>query len=240
MCAMRDTELLTYLFGASEEPIVAQCGAWLASSSRFRAFLTANRDKARKKARGICDSESMRDLQLELDTAYHLLLDHRYLVEYETFLAGRTRGPDFTVTVKDKGAFNVEVKRLRSAGEFRQWANAICDKLDQLPPGMPNVVLVGVEGTARKSLDADQAMTRLRRLAEAGDNEVFISRGLPSARAFLQASARLSGVLQHSGWGGPASGRTGDQASLWRNPQATHPLPASEQKALVFCLTQPG
>ena len=227
----RDNELLTYLFGASEEPIVAQCAAWLAASARFRAFLTANRDKARKKVRSVGDSESLRDLQLELDTAYHLSLERRYTLEYETYLAGKTRGPDFTVTVQGKSAFNVEVKRLRSAGEFRHWADAICDKLDQMPPSIPNVLLVGAEQPARKSLDAAQAMTRLRRLAEAGDNSVFTSRGLPDARTFLRESVRLSGVLHHGVWGDAAGG----QATLWLNTQTKHPLPASEHKALVRC-----
>lgn len=229
---MRDDELLAFLFGASAEPVVAQCGVWLAASPRFRDFLTANRDKVRKKARGVSTSESMRDLQLELDTAYHLLLDRRYLLEYEKYLSGKTRGPDFTVTVKDKAAFNIEVKRLRSAGEFAQWANAICDKLDQMPPGMPNILLVGTEQPARKSIDAAQAMTRLRRLAEAKDEKVFTSRGLPDARAYIRESMRLSGVLQHSQWGQA----TGGQATLWLNPQAKHPLPASEEKALLRCL----
>lgn len=235
MSVAADNELLAYLFGASDEPIVARCGAWLAASARFRAFLVANKDKARKKIRGITDSESMRDLQLELDTAYHLLLDRRYSLEYEKYLAGKTRGPDFTVTIHDKGAFNVEVKRLRSAGEFRHWADAICDKLDQMPPSIPNVLLVGTEQPARKSIDAAQAMARLRRLADAKDEGVFTSRGLPDARAFLRASARLSGALQHSQWGDEPGG----QASLWLNPQAKHPLPASEQQALVRCFEQP-
>lgn len=231
MSAARNDELLAYLFGASDEPIVAQCGAWLAASARFHTFLTANRDKARKKIRGICDSEGMRDLQLELDTAYHLLLNRRYTLEYEKYLAGKVRGPDFTVTAPDKSAFNIEVKRLRSAGEFRHWADAICGKLDQMPPSIPNFILVGAEQAARKSLDAVQAMTRLRRLAEAGDDGVFTSRGLPDARAFLRESARLSGVLHHGQWGDASGG----QASLWLNPQAKHPLPASEQKALLLC-----
>ncbi|HZC07368.1 MAG TPA: hypothetical protein VE338_17165 [Ktedonobacterales bacterium] len=232
MPTTRDNELLTYLFGASDEPVVAQCAAWLEASARFRAFLTANRDKARKKIRGAGDSESMRDLQLELDTAYHLLLDRRYTLEYERYMAGKTRGPDFTVIVKDKGAFNIEVKRLRSAGEFRHWADAICDKLDQMPPSIPNILLVGTEQPARKSIDAAQAMTRLRRLAEAGDTSVFTSRGLPDARAFLRESMRLSGVLHHSQWGDASGG----QASLWLNAQAKHPLPVSEHKALLLGL----
>lgn len=232
MPTMRDDELLAFVFGASAEPIVAQCSAWLAASARFRDFLAANRDKARKKARGVSTGESMRDLQLELDTAYHLLLDHRYLLEYEKYLSGKTRGPDFTVTVNDKASFNIEVKRLRSAGEFSQWANAVCDKLDQMPTGAPNILLVGTEQPARKSIGAAQAMARLRRLAEAKDEHVFTSRGLPDARAYIRESARLSGVLQHSQWGEA----TGGQATLWLNTQAKHPLPASEEKALLRCL----
>lgn len=232
MPAMRDEELLAYLFSGSSEPIAAQCAIWLAASDHFRAFLLANRDKIRKKARTITQSETMRDLQLELDTAYHLTQDRRYLLEYEKYLAGKARGPDFTVTVKDKSAFNVEVKRLRSAGEFAQWANAICDKLTQLPPGMPNILLVGTEQPERKSIGAAQAMARLRRLAEAKDEQVFTSRGLSDARAYIRESARLSGVLQHSQW----AEATGAQTALWLNPQAKHPLPAAEQKALLRCL----
>jgi hypothetical protein len=74
-------------------------------------------------------------------------------------------------------------------------------------------------------------MTRLRRLADAGDDSVFTSRRLPDARAFLRASARLSGVLQHSQWGDESGG----QATLWLNEQAKHPLAASEHKALLLC-----
>ena len=236
MPAMRDEDLLAYLFGESGEPIVAQCAGWLTASDRFRVFLLANRDKVRKKARTITQSETMRDLQLELDTAYHLTQDRRYLLEYEKYLAGKTRGPDFTVTVKDKTSFNVEVKRLRSAGEFAQWANAICDKLTQMPPGMPNILLVGTEQPERKSIGAAQAMARLRRLAEAKDEQVFTSRGLPDARAYIRESARLSGVLQHSQWSDSAGG----QATLWLNPQAKHPLPTAEQKALLRCLAGDG
>lgn len=98
---------------------------------------------------------------------------------------------------------------------------------------MPNILLVGTEQPARKSIDAAQAMTRLRRLAEAKDEKVFTSRGLPDARAYIRECMRLSGVLQHSQWGDAS----GAQATLWLNPQARHPLPATEEKALLRCLT---
>jgi hypothetical protein len=39
-------------------------------------------------------------------------------------------------------------------------------------------------------------------------------------------------VIHHSQWGAEPGG----QASLWLNPQAKHPLPASDQKALLLCL----
>lgn len=232
MPAEPDSDLLTYLFGTLQEPLVERCARWLAASARFRGFVAANKDKVRKKVRGIGDSEGMRDLQLELDTAYHLLLDRRFDLEYEKYLAGKIRGPDFTVVVKDKGAFNVEVKRLRSAGEFRQWADAICDKLDQMPPSIPNILLVGTEPATRKSLDATQATARLRRLAEANDDNVFARRGMPTARAYLRESGRLSGVLHRRAWDDEAGG----EVALWLNAQAKHPLASDEQKALLLCL----
>ncbi|MBF6590663.1 MAG: hypothetical protein IVW57_09045 [Ktedonobacterales bacterium] len=227
-----NSDLLTYLFGTLQEPLVERCARWLAASPRFRAFVAANQDKVRKKVRGISESEGLRDVQLELDTAYHLLLDRRFDLEYEKYLAGKLRGPDFTVAVKGKGAFNVEVKRLRSAGEFRQWADAICDKLDQMPPSIPNVLLMGTASATRKSLDATQAMTRLRRLAEANDDSVFTRRGLPTARAYLRESVRLSAVLHRRAWDDEAGG----EVNLWLNAQAKHPLASDQQKALLLCL----
>jgi hypothetical protein len=232
MPADPDSNLLTYLFGTLQEPLVERCARWFAASSRFRAFIAANKDKVRKKVHGIGDSEGMRDLQLELDTAYHLLLDRRFELEYEKYLAGKIRGPDFTVVVKDKGAFNVEVKRLRSAGEFRQWADAICDKLDQMPPSIPNILLVGTASATRKSLDAPQALARLRRLAEANDDNVFTQRGLPTARAYLRESVRLSGVLHCRAWDDEA----GREVTLWLNAQAKHALASDEPKALLRCM----
>ncbi|GAC1455439.1 MAG: hypothetical protein PVSMB4_15930 [Ktedonobacterales bacterium] len=232
MPAEPDKNLLTFLFGTLQEPLVERCAHWLAASARFRAFVAANKDKVRKKVRGIGESEGMRDLQLELDTAYHLLLDRRFDLEYERYLAGKIRGPDFTVVVKDKGAFNVEVKRLRSAGEFRQWADAICDKLDQMPPSIPNLLVVGTASATRKSLDAAQAMTRLRRLAEANDDTVFTRRGVPTARAYLRESVRLSGVLHRRAW----DDATGGAVTLWLNAQAKHPLASDEQRSLLLCL----
>lgn len=232
MAAEPDNVLLAYLFGALDEPLVERCARWLTMSPRFRAFLAANKDKVRKKVRGIGESEGLRDLQLELDTAYHLLLNRRFDLEYEKYLAGKVRGPDFTVVVKDKGAFNVEVKRLRSAGEFHHWADAVCAKLDQMPPSIPNILLVGTELATRKSLDATQAMSRLRRLAEAHDDTVFTQRGVPTARAYLRESVRLSGVLHRRAWDDEAGG----DVSLWLNAQARHPLASDAQKAFLLCL----
>ncbi len=231
MPAERESELLTYIFGTLQEPLVERCTGWLASSSRFHAFLAAHKDKVRKKVRGIGDSEGMRDLQLELDTAYHLMLERHFDLEYEKYMAGKVRGPDLTVMVQDKGAFNVEVKRLRSAGEFRQWAEAICGKLDQMPPSIPNLLLVGAESASRKSLDATQAMARLQRLAEANDDNVFTRRGLPTAREYLRESVRLSGVLHRRAWDDETAG----VVTLWLNPLAKHPLASDEVKALLLC-----
>jgi hypothetical protein len=199
----------------------ARLGQRMAASPRFRAFVDAQRDKIRKKARGTADDEGLTDLLLELEVANWLLRDRGCTVHYETYLAGKTRGPDFTVTFKGHTRFHVEVKRLRGSAEFAKWADAVCDKLSQLPSGSINVLLVAGDAKGRGALAAPIAMTRVQTLAERTDDTVFVRRGLHGARDYLQQAQRLSGVVGWSGWHAEAGG----SASLWLNRQAKHPIP---------------
>jgi hypothetical protein len=221
MANLTTGELLTYLFGETTHPISARLGKRLAASPRFRAFVEAQRDKIRKKARGTADDEGLTDLHLELDVAHWLLRDRSCTVHYETYLAGKTRGPDFTVTFKGHTRFHVEVKRLRGSAAFAKWADAVCDKLGQLPTGSINVLLVAADARGRGALDAPSAMTRVQTLAERTDDAVFVRRGLHGARDYLRQAQRLSGVVGWSGWNAEADG----WASLWLNRQAKHPIP---------------
>ena len=212
-------ELCAYLFGAAAHPVSSQCAAWMAASPRFRAFVADHRDKIRRKVRSLRDDEGLRDLQLELDTAHRLLQERRFTLAYEQYLAGKTRGPDFTVTFKTWLRFNVEVKRLRSAPQPGRWADVICDKLDQLPPSIANVLLVATDATAAGDFDVARAMAELRVLAERKDDEFFTRRGLAGARDYLRKVQRLSAIVYRSAWETPDA-----RSVLWTNPQAKHPL----------------
>lgn len=229
MGQMTDSELLASIFGAESHALRAECAAWMASSRPFRAFLEEQAGKVRKKARQAGDAETLRDLRLEMDTAYRLLVsDRRVTLAYERYLADKARGPDFTVTFKGHVVFNVEVRRLRAPVSAGKFSAAICEKARQMPPSAINVLLVGVDAGASVDLDAAATIKRLIQRAEARQDDFFTQRGFRDARDFLRAHQRLSALLLRASWHdasppGPA---------LWLNPQAKHPLPADAQKLL--------
>jgi len=76
-------ELLTALFDGQSHLLAGRMAAWLASSRRFTAFVTTHHTKIRKKLRTAQEPESLRDLQLELETAYLLLRKRSLSLEYE-------------------------------------------------------------------------------------------------------------------------------------------------------------
>src|SRR5207237_4742727 len=129
--------------------LAVQFAHWVQASPRFRAFAEIYRDKIRKKVRGITEVEGYRDLQAELATAYFLVLERRFLVEYEKYGTGKQRGPDFSITYKTHIRFDVEVTRLRgaqagAAPEPSKLAHTLCVKLVQLPPRMINILVLAV------------------------------------------------------------------------------------------------
>jgi len=225
---MTDGELLASVFGEETLTLREACAGWIVSSRLFRAFLEANAGKIRRKARQAGDAESLRDLLLELDTAYHLLAERRVALAYERYLSEKTRGPDFTVTFKGHVVFNVEVRRLRAPVPAGKLAEVVAEKVRQMPPSASNVLLVGVDASATIELDPAATMKRLILRAEAKQDEYFIQRGWRDARDFLRALQRLSGVIVRSNWDDASSAGS----TLWLNPQARHPLPHDAQKLL--------
>ena len=229
-------ELIAYLFGADRSVLAADVGARLVASPRFRAFAEAYRDKIRKKARGLRDDEGRRDLTFELTIASHLLEERRFALEYESYGASQ-RAPDFRVTFRSTLRFNVEVRRLRGpASAFGPPSDAarlirvICDKLGQLPPAMINVLVLGAGGQSTSDPLAP-AMLWLQERAAQRDELLFKERGFAGTRDFLRHYQRLSGAL----WvvGEPDAQR----ATVWRNPQARHPLAAPLATALRKSVT---
>jgi hypothetical protein len=225
---MTDSALLAAIFGNETPPMREACAAWMVSSRPFRAFLEENAGKIRKKARQAGDAESLRDLQLEMDAAFHLLTDRRVTLAYERYLADKLRGPDFTVTFKGHIVFNVEVRRLRAPIADGKLSEGICGKLRQMPPSAVNVLLIGADTSVSSHLDCGATVKRLIQRAEARQDDFFAQRGFRDARDFLRALQRLSGLLLRANWYDPSSA----SVALWLNPQARHPLPAEARKLL--------
>jgi hypothetical protein len=221
-------ELTSYLFGPSS--LATQVGPWLAASPRFRAFAETYRDKIRKKARGLRDDEGFRDLAFELAIAARLLDGRRFAVEYEPYGVDQ-RAPDFRVSFRSL-RFNVEVRRVRGSApkagahlDPARLIRAVSDKLGQLPPAMINVLVIGGDGPASAADALPPAMLSLQERAARKDEIFFQERGFTGARDFLRQYQRLSAAL----W---LAGEPGAAPSLWRNPQARHPLPADLARAL--------
>jgi hypothetical protein len=226
-------ELIAYLFGGDHSALVATLvGPWLIASPRFRAFAEIYRDKIRKKARGLRDDEGRRDLAFELAIAMRLLEERRFALQFEPYGVGK-RAPDFGVTFRSQVRFNVEVRRLRPAPTLdaptdpARLVRAVCDKLGQLPPAMINVLFLGADGPSSAADALAPAMLQLQDRAAKKDDALFQQRGFAGARDFLRHYQRLSGALWLSG--DPGAPR----ATLWRNPQARHALPANLARALT-------
>ncbi|HEX8230344.1 MAG TPA: hypothetical protein VF826_13650 [Chloroflexia bacterium] len=218
---MPANDLLPYIFPNTRLPLAVQFAQWVQASPRFRAFAETYRDKIRKKVRTITEAEGFGDLQAELATAYFLVQERRFDVEYEKYGTGKQRGPDFSVTYKTHTRFDVEVTRLRGgqAGEAPgpgKLANTLCAKLQQLPPSMINILVMSADDALYSEDDLASGLRLLQERAERKDDEFFTRRGFLGARDFLRHYSRLSGIRLVAAGASPI---------LRLQPQARHPLP---------------
>jgi hypothetical protein len=214
----------------ARDPLTEDVAAWLACSSRFRAFAQANRDKIRKKLRGATGAEARRDVRAELRVAHLLLADERLELAFEAYGAGHV-GPDFSITWRGIQGFNIEVTRLRRASTTGANAGHLLGKLRQLPPSVPNAVLVAIEGDSADALDVAAAVRVLRARADRKDEAYFAGRGLQGTRGFYDRFLRLGAVLV---W---CDGAAGDaRAALWSNRSARIPLPERLARACLIAL----
>jgi hypothetical protein len=229
---MPSSDLLPYIFSNTRLPLAVQFDGWVQASPRFRAFAETYRDKIRKKVRGITEAEGYRDLQAELAMAYFLVLERRFVVEYEKYGVGKQRGPDFSITYKTHIRFDVEVTRLRggqageagSAPEPGKLVNTLCVKLQQLPPSMMNILALAADDAPYSGNDLASGLERglerglrlLQERAEHKDEEFFTRRGFLGTRDFFKYYSRLSAIRLV----------TPDAPPVLRlQPQARHPLP---------------
>lgn len=219
MSHLRAGDLAPYIFTNTRLPLAVQFAGWVEESPRFRAFAQVYRDKIRKKVRGISDSEGYRDLQAELATAYFLVQEKRFAVEYEKYGLGKQRGPDFSVTYKTHIRFDVEVARVRGGGsapEPGKLTGTLTAKLAQLPPSMMNVLVLAADGAESSEDDLAGGLRMLQERVERKDDEYFARRGFVGARDFVRHYSRLSAIRLVTPGAPPV---------LRLLPQARHPLP---------------
>lgn len=232
---MLTNELLSYLFEGRPHILAEPMEMWVRSSRRFAAFVTAFRDKIRKKLRGIRNQETLYDLRLELETAYLLLQERSLSVVYEPEQSGPGRSPDFAVTYTTSLTFMVEVTRLRSVAssengtpqESERLADAICSKLRQFLPQRGNVLVVGMDALTLTHSDLQSLMLRLQQRAERSDPAFWQRYGFRERSDFFQGYQRLSEILVR-----PSLLEVNEPAIVWVNPQAKLPLPSKARTAL--------
>ena len=213
-----------------DDPLTAELRGWLSGSAPFRSFAEAHRDKIRKKVRKAADPDAVRDVRTELLVAHRLLGDRRFDVAFEAYGSGHV-GPDFTVSFRAARAFNLEVTRLRRAPSDAGAGSSLLTKLRQLPPSVPNAVLLAIDGDSAAAVDMDAIVPTLRARADAKDEAFFDRRGLDGSRGFHERFARLGGVLV---WCEAAAGD--DRVSLWTNRSARIAVPERAIGAAVACL----
>ena len=215
---------------APDPAAVDELVTWLAAGPRFRAFAEDHRDKIRKKLRGASDAEARRDVRVELDVIRLLLTERKVSVAFEPYGSGHV-GPDLAVTLGG-GTANLEITRRRGASpDPTTLAQLILAKLRQLPPSVPNALLVASDAASAADLDVSAAIRLLRGRADAKDESFFAARGFPTSRAFYDRFLRLGGVIA---WSERASALP--RAVLWTNASARIALPPKLARAMVGAL----
>lgn len=199
---------------------------WLSTSRRFTTFASEAKSKIRKKLRTAEDAESLRDVALELQTAYLLLQERAFTLEYEPKIPEQLRSPDFAVNFTTHSTFMLEVTRLRGEG-LERLAHAACAKLGQLAPRRSNVLLIGVPAPVPTPDALRALMQGLQARVEGGDEVLFKHFGFRDRGDFFSRYRRLSEVLVCSSQRG-----VGENLTVWVNPQAKNQLSGRVRTAL--------
>ena len=210
----------------------SELGHWLEHSPRFRAFVTTNQDKVRKKLSTPDDEEHRLDVRAELLVAYLILADRRFELAFEAYGARRL-GPDLTVTFRANQRFNLEVTRLRTSGDAGddKLANVIAGKLRQLPGEIPNALVMAARGLPLTEDSLVAAVRLLKTHTDGKDDAFFARRGFKDARDFYAHYLHLGGIFVLDEATDPA------RAIFSPNREARQPLAKAALSALMQCLT---
>ena len=233
MAQGKQNELLAYLFDRKPHRLAEPLAQWMLASPRFTAFVETYRDKIRKKIRVTQGPENLLDLQAELATAYWLLRERRFTVEYEKCGASQTRCPDFSVTYTTAFSFNVEVTRMRSSPEVvttasptvevagaGRVADIVGGKLGQMLVNSINMLVIVTESDHLDTLDLPPIMAHLKQRAEQHDPRVVARHGFRDPADFFKHYLRLSAVVVRAM-------QPDRRPVVWVNTEAKHPLPPS-------------
>jgi hypothetical protein len=224
---MTIAELLQAILGGQSNILSADFEEWVKTSRRFHAFAETYQDKIRRKCRLANDEEALKSLYSELETAYRLLADSRFTIEYEKYAASKKRGADFTLAFRVNLLCNLEVTRLRfmpGAVDVRmEWkvTEAVLDKVGQMSMNAINILyILSDQPVAADDLPAALAALRLR--AERKDEEFFVKRGFHGGADFLKQFRQLSAVFC----------RSDGVLHIWNNAIAKHSVPRELENAL--------
>jgi hypothetical protein len=233
---IKNDQLLAYLFDDKAHALSGPMSGWINSSRGFKEFATEYRDKIRKKIRVTQSDSAVQDLMAELDVAYQLVQQKRFIVVYEPYGSEKGRGPDFAVTFKSF-TFSVEATRIHSGslepGLDPQQVNGrlmdtVCDKLGQMQPGMSNVLIVVSDSSFFAALDLEQAMTQLKGRVEKKEEGLYGRYGFVKPADFFKQYLHLSAILART----PGGPDIKIHADLWLNNQSKHPLTNSLKNTL--------
>jgi hypothetical protein len=252
-------QLLHDLFGGQPTPLSRPFAHWVTTSKPFLAFAQTYLGKIRKKVRTCQNLEETCNLYCELRTAYLLLQGPKFALNYEPAGKEQRRSADFAVTFRTHTTFHVEVTRLSvsqqeqqfhaSAGsaevstlaeqtdlirrhESRRLADVVCDKIEQLSPGSPNVLWIWGESSVIHEFDVGQVMLGLKHSVEQRDAALFSRYGYEKPADFIRVYQRLSAMLIQS------LSEQGTQPSFiwWQNKDIRHPLPSKVTDLLRSCI----
>ena len=221
--------LMAYLFDGKPHPLSGSLSQWAEASPRFTLFAETYRDKIRKKIRAARQPDRLLDLRSELEVAFCLLSDRRLALAYEPYASKKRRGPDFTVTYRLNLTFNLEVARLHTGENGQEDAvdlpslerpvlRILLDKLGQMQPSMPNLLVVRTGDELARRIDLGGLMQQVKTRAEAKDPAFYALSRYTSPSAFFKDYLRLSAILLWS-----------DDVQPWVNKQAR---PGLEEKLL--------
>jgi hypothetical protein len=244
---------------AIQEEVAQEVSRWLDAQPLFGVFLQSNRDKVRKKLRTAVTADAARGTRAELRVACLLLSDKRFEIAYEAYGSGKggpdltitfRANQRFNVEVTHLSTSTTRPNQRNLLGAptepdqpnrpsppilpsqrepSARLATVFLAKLRQLPPAMPNLLVVA-QDAGESHIDA--AVRQLKARAERKDDAFFTRYRYESARDFHGRFLRLSGVALLIE--APAQ-PTQPSGTLWLNREARYALPKPAITALLRC-----